>query len=213
MLPLLLLLFCGLLLLTWLLAPRVVPWADHLTRLHPGLRAKAEWMAPPSVVEQVVMDYQTAQEALMACAAGNWGKFAERLDAYTAGPYLSYQRKALASLVQARNPRLAAEFSAEHDLTVRHFTSDGLRCLLVDRQTKRTVTTSSYWSGRELHCQQLDDRAFVFQMAYDANDKRWKIEKLIQELPLGWGAPTKGGAINGRVQESVRLPVAAGRDD
>jgi hypothetical protein len=213
MLPILLLIFCGLLLLLWVLAPRVTPWADHLTRLHPGLRAKAEWMAPPSVIAQVRLDYATAQEVLMACAASNWGKFAETLDSCTAGPYLAYQRKALASLAQARNPRLAAEFSAEHELTVRHFTADGLRCLLVDRQTKRAVTTSAYWSGRELHCQRLDERTFVFQMVYDPSDKRWKIEKLIQELPLGWGAPTKGGAVKGRVQESARLPVAAGRDN
>ena len=151
MLPLLLLLLCGLLLLTWVLAPRVVPWADHLTRLNAGQRSRAEWMAPSGVIEQVILDYQIAQKVLMACAISNWGKFAERLDSYTAGPYLAYQRKALASLMQARNPRLAAEFSAKHDLAVRHFTTDGLRCLLVDRQTQRAVSTSAYWSGRELH--------------------------------------------------------------
>jgi|CXWL01.1.fsa_nt_gi hypothetical protein len=190
-----------------LLLPRTVPWVDHLARLNAGAGAKAEWMAPPQVVEQVAWDYRAAQEWVAMCAA-NWGKFASRIDNYTTGVYLQQQRLILAALVQSRKPRLTTEFSAVHTLSVRYFSSDGLRCLLIDRQTSRAVTTLDYWSGRSLCRQQLDDRAFVYQLQYDAQDNRWKIAQLVQELPLGW----ENGKTKGRVKVSAELPVAAGRD-
>jgi hypothetical protein len=190
-----------------LLVPRTVPWLDHLVRLNAGAGAKAEWMAPPQVVEQVAWDYRAAQEWATMCAA-NWGKFASRIDNYTTGVYLQQQRRILAALVQSRKPRLTTEFSAVHTLSVRYFSSDGLRCLLIDRQTSRAVTTLDYWSGRPLCRQQLDDRAFVYQLQYDTQDNRWKIAQLVQELPLGW----ENGKTRGRVRVSAELPVAAGRD-
>ncbi len=190
-----------------LLLPRAVPWADHLVRLNPGAGAKAEWMASSPVVEQAAWDYRTAQEWLTACAH-HWGKFASQLGKYTTGDYFKYQQRALASLAQSRKPRLAAELTAGHELTVRCFSTDGLSCLLIDRQTARAVTTSDYWSGRALHRQQLEDRATVYQMQYDADDRRWKIAQLVQELPLGW----ESGRTKGRVKVSAELPVAAGRD-
>lgn len=190
-----------------LVLPRTVPWVDHLVRLNAGAGAKAEWMAPPQVVEQVAWDYRAAQEWVAMCAA-NWGKFASRIDNYTTGVYLQQQRRILAALVQSRKPRLTTEFSAVHTLSVRYFSSDGLRCLLIDRQTSRAVTTLDYWSGRSLCRQQLDDRAFVYQLQFDAQGNRWKIAQLVQELPLGW----ENGKTRGRVRVSAELPVAAGRD-
>jgi hypothetical protein len=190
-----------------LLLPRAVPWVDHLVRLNAGAGPKAEWMAPPQVVEQVTWDYRAAQGWVAMCAA-NWGRFASRLDNYTTGAYLQQQRRVVAALMQSRQPRLTTEFSAVHTLSVRYFSSDGLRCLLIDRQTSRAVTTLDYWSGRPLCRQQLDDRAFVYQIQYDTQDNRWKIAQLVQELPLGW----ENGKTKGRVKVSAELPVAAGRD-
>lgn len=193
--------------LGWLIAPRLVPWQAGLTRLHPGGGDRAEWMAPPQVVQEVIWTYREAQEWLATCAA-DWGGFARGLERYTAGPYFRAQRRALASLVEGRL-RLAVELSAGHAYTVHHFTGDGLRCLLVDRQTVRVLTTTSYWTGRVLHRQRLDDAALVYQLAYHVEDKRWKIERLIQELPLGTPpAPDR----TARVRVAAELPVAAGRD-
>lgn len=199
------------LLILWVAAPRTVPWVDHLTRLNAGAGTQAEWMAPPQVVEDVIVDYRAALDWLETCAA-HWGRFAEGLERYTTGSYFKYQRRTLATLVDAR-PRLAVTLSAHHAFAVRHFTPDGLRCLLVDRQTQRCLTTASYWSGRTLHTQALDDTALVFQMHYDIKDKRWKIERLIQELPLG--SFEIGEAATGkkaRVKLTTSLPVGIGRD-
>jgi hypothetical protein len=93
---------------------------------------------------------------------------------------------------------------AEHALQVRHFTADGLRCLLIDRQTQRTVGTRHYWSGRPIGTQRLPSATLVHQMLYDPQRRRWKIERLVQTLP----APT--GAI--RVSLNAELPAPAGRD-
>lgn len=202
---------CLVLLILWLAAPRTVAWVNDLTRLNPGAGEKAEWMAPPQVIETVIWDYGSAQEWLDTCA-DNWGRFAEGLERYTAGPYLNYQRRALASLID-RRPRLAVTLSAAHRYSVRHFTPDGLRCLLIDCQTQRTLATAQYWTGQLIHSQRLDDTALVFQMAYDSASARWKIEKLIQELPPD--LPEARGAATGktaRVRLSATLPAPAGRD-
>ncbi len=199
------------LLILWLAAPRTVPWVDHLTRLNAGMGSRAEWMAPSQVVEDVISDYRATLDWLETCAA-HWGRFAEGLERYTSGSYLKFQRRALASLVNAR-PRLAVSLSAQHAYAVRHFTPDGLRCLLIDRQTERRLTTSGYWDSQPLPAQLMDDTALVFQMHYDQTDKRWKIERLIQELPLG--SFEIGEAAFGkkaRVRLAATLPVAAGRD-
>ncbi len=198
-----------LLALCWLIAPRVVPWADQLTRLHPGAGRKAEWMAPPQVVEEVIWDYREALDWLATCA-GNWGRFAQGLERYTAGSYFKSQRRALAALVDQK-PRLGVELTAAHSYSVRYFSSDGLRCLLIDHQTDRTLTTTSYWTGRVLHQQRLEDGAYVFQMAYELAEKRWKIERLIQQLPQG--TPLEANpAQKARVRVAVGLPAPADRD-
>ena len=207
MLPVMVLIILVLLTIFWLASPRIVPWADHFVRLNAGAGAKAEWMAPQQVVEQVMWDYRAAQEWAAACAL-NWGRFAGKLDDYTTGDYFKHQQRILVSLAQTRKPRLAAKHTATHALSVRHFSSDGIQCLIIDRQTSRAVMTLDYWSGRKGRRQQLDDCAFVYQMQYDLHDHRWKIARLVQELPLGW----EGGRTKSRVRVSVELPVAAGRD-
>lgn len=201
---------CGLLILFWLASPKVVPWADQLTRLNAGAGDKAEWMAPPQVIEDVVWNFREAQEWLETCAA-NWGRFAEGYERYLAGSYLKLQRRVLASLVNQK-PRIALVQSAAHQYSVRHFTSDGLHCLLIDQQTARVLTTSSYWSGQMLHQQRLEDRAYVYQLVYELTEKRWKIERFIQELPLGTPleiAPKK----RSRVKVATELPTRVQRDN
>jgi hypothetical protein len=195
--------FVVLLLLAWRLAPRGVAWASDLERLNPGAGKRAEWMAPPAVQRAVKRDYLAAQAWLEECAA-DWGLLARELDRYTAGAYLKRQRAALGLLAQTRGPRFAAVLSTDHLLQVRHFTSDGLRCLLIDRQTARTGRTRGYWTGQPAGAQRLPDATLVVQMLYDVRQRRWLIERLIQTLPT----PAPGL----RVTLTADLPAPAGRD-
>jgi len=204
MLPIFLIILCLLLIAAWLGSPRIVPWADHLTRLNPGAGENAEWMAPPQVIEQVIWDYRQGQEWLNTSAM-NWGRFAERVDDYTCGAYLERQRHILESLMHNREPRLSSVVAASHELAVRHFSSDGLRCLLIDRQTARTISTLEYWKRKLVNRQRLGNTTFVYQMQYDMRDKRWKIAQLLQEL-----SPVSGNKV--RVTVSAEALSAAGRD-
>ena len=104
-------------------------------------------------------------------------------------------------------PRLAATLTAQHQLGVRHFSADGLRCLLVDRQTERRMTTRLYWTQTGVHRQRLADCDVVYRMRYSMAARRWQIERLVQRLPA---APA---AANVRVAVMAELPAAAGRDN
>jgi hypothetical protein len=199
----LILVIAVLLLAAWALAPRDVTWANHLERLNPGAGKQAEWMAPPGVVRAVKRDYLAAL-AWLAEAACDWGMLALELERYATGAFHKRQRAALSLLVEAPGPRVASVQTAKHSLAVRHFSPDGLRCLVVDRQTARSLSTLHYWSGKLIHRQRLPAAACVWQMAYDRGAKRWKIERLVQILP------TPSGAV--RVRLAGELPSAAGRD-
>ena len=203
MIPALLIGFVLLLLLAWALAPRGVPWAHELIRLNPGAGKRAEWMAPTDVVRAVKRDYLWTQSWLEECAA-DWGLLARELERHAAGPYLKRQRAALGLLTQTRGPRLAAVLNADHTLQVRHFTPDGLRCLVIDRQTGRQAATRHYWNGQPIGAQRLPDATLVVQMVFEPRQRRWLIERLVQTLP----APDSGV----RVTLSAELPAPAGRD-
>lgn len=193
-----------LLLLAWALAPRGVPWANALTRLNAGAGGRAEWMAPDTVVRAVTRDFLATQDWL-AAGARDWGRLGRELEHYTAGAYQRRQRTALGLLAQTRGPRLASVQTAEHTLAVRHFSSDGLRCLVVDWQRARRLDTQHYWSGRPVHTQRLPEAVVVWQMAYDTDDRRWKVERLVQTLP-------KPAARGVRLSVADQLPAHAGRD-
>lgn len=203
MIPALLIGFVVLLALAWALAPRGVPWANELERLNAGAGKRAEWLAPVPVQRAVKRDYLATQRWLAECAA-DWGLLARELDDHAAGAYLRRQRAALGLLAQTRGPRLAGVLSVDHQLQVRHFTTDGLRCLLIDRQTERVANTRHYWSGQPVATQRLPAATLVVQMVFDLRRRRWLIERLVQTLP------TPAGEI--RVTLSDRLPLPAGRD-
>ena len=163
-------------------------------------------MAPPEVVRAVKRDYLATQTWLEE-TANHWGLLAAELDQHAAGAYRQRQLAALAQLVQSPGPRLAARLTASHLLGVRHFSSDGLHCLLIDRQTERTMTTTGYWTGRLIQRQRLPDSHLVYRMLYDLKDQRWKIERLVQRLPAAPGAAAV------RVAVTSVLPAVAGRDN
>jgi hypothetical protein len=193
-----------LLILVWALVPREVPWANALTRLNPGTGDRAEWMAPETVVRAVKRDF-LATQAWLAAGARDWGSLARELEQYTTGAYLRRQRNALGLLVQTRGPRLGSVQTAEHGMAVRHFSADGLRCVLVDWQRERQLSTYHYWSGRLVHTQRLPEVVVVWQMVYDTHDRRWKVARLVQSLPK----PATAGV---RLSLADKLPTPAGRD-
>lgn len=195
--------FVVLLVLAWALAPRGVPWAHELERLNPGAGKRAEWMAPLPVTRAVKRDYLATQLWLEECAA-DWGLLARELERHAAGAYLKRQRAALGLLAQTRGPRLANTITAERQLQVRQFSADGLRCLLIDRQTARRAITRHYWTGQPLATQRLPNVTLVVQMLYDPRHRRWLIERLVQTLP----APHASIPIT----LTADLPTPAGRD-
>jgi hypothetical protein len=182
-----------------------VPWANELVRLSPGSGDRAEWMAPPEVARAVKRDYVATQAWLAECA-NDWGLLATELPGHAAGAYQRRQQAALAQLVASPGPRLAEAMTAQHLLAVRHFSSDGLRCLLIDRQTERIITTSLYWTHRPVSRQRLPDVDLVYRMLYDQADRCWKVERLVQRLPVAAPASV-------RVAITAELPAAAGRDN
>ena len=95
-------------------------------------------------------------------------------------------------------------------MSVRHFSTDGLLCLLIDRQTERAMLTRGYWTGSASHRQRLPDAALVWEMAYDLGAKRWKIKRLVQALPP---RAAMGSPLGVRVTVSAELPATAGRDN
>ncbi len=206
MIPVLLFVFGALLIILWLSAPRAVSWANELVRLNPGAGNRAEWMAPPEVVRAVKRDYLATQSWLAECS-NNWGLLAAELDRHAAGAYHQRQRLALAQLVQSPGPRLSAAFTASHRLGVRHFSSDGLNCLVIDHQSERRVTTTGYWTGRVIHRQRLPDGALVYGMVFDPKEEHWKIERLVQRLPAAPGTTAVAVAV------AAALPAVSGRDN
>lgn len=171
----------------WATRPRAVGWSDALVRQHPGVRGRAEWMAPPAVVRQVRRDYLAAW-TWSAETATDWARRAAEMPQFFSGPHLRSEARHLAALVQARGPRLAGRVEARHRVTVRCFSGDGLRCLVIDQQTRRRALLLNYWLRRPVVTERLEDQALVYLMVYDRDDRRWKIEKLVQEMPLGWGS-------------------------
>lgn len=131
-------------------------------------------------------DYLRAQAWLLETSL-HWGRMAEDLPHFASGAFLARQQRAIAALMHTREPRLASYLRALHSVTVRHFSSDGLHCLVIDQQTERMLMTRHYWTGKVITQQRFGDTALVYRMSYDLQDRRWKIDQLVQELPPAFG--------------------------
>ncbi|NWG15598.1 MAG: hypothetical protein HXY41_03105 [Chloroflexi bacterium] len=160
-------------------------------------------MAPEEVVAQVCAHYleivQWMQERMIKGSPRCPGDEAF----YLAGAYLKHAR------ILYSQGRFAGVLRADHQVQVRYFSEDGRRCLVIDHQTQRRMATYDRRAGVRLHTQDLGDGMMIFQMVYDSNLHRWKLEAFIQELPPGWGYSTTPG----RVLLSLHLPDAGGRDN
>ncbi len=186
-----------------------VPWLGKMRRVKAGVAQKQEWMAPDDVVDKVRSDYLTATRWLGDNVLSSWQQQWMLAPYYMSGLYLKRFQTLVTQYRAGRMPRAVGVLRADHSVSVRSFSEDGERCLVVDRQTLRRMATYSSKTRERVMTQDLGDGAVVFQMRFDANDSRWKLDEFVQELPLGWDMST-GRA---RIRELAALRTPVGRDN
>jgi hypothetical protein len=185
-----------------------VPWANKLKRVHAGVARKAEWIAPDDVVAQARIDYLAAVNWLQESMLSSWEQRWENAPAYLSGKYLKRYQTILNHYRVSGNPFCVGVMRADQQVTVRHFSEDGQRCLIIDRQSQRRMATYDYFKQTRISTQDLGSGIVVYQMLYDQNARRWKIENFIQELPTGWDDYRKSQ----RIRTLSALPTVIGRD-
>lgn len=185
---------------------RQVAWANKLFRINAGAR-RAEWMAPDEVVQAVLHDYMSVMRWLPESGLKDWSTQWAGAPDYLSGLCLKRHQEVLKQYRMGRPPRYTGVLRCVHRPQVRHFSEDGERCLIVDHQTSRRMATYDYWSHVRLNTQDLGDGTLVYEMAYDKQARRWKLDRFIQELPAGWQKSS------GRLQLLSVLPPSAGRDN
>ncbi len=184
-------------------------WPGTLHRLHAGVHNKAEWMAPEEIVRDVESDFLAAQRWMADSLTSGYVRFLREAPQYLTGNYLKSELNNAGTQVRKHGPRLLGVLQAHHYLQVRYFSDDGLACYVVDHQTRRRMITYDLWKMHRLHAQDLGEGVYVYRMAYIRSERRWKIEDLIQQLPLGWGMETAHSAT---IHLDDSLPGAKGRD-
>jgi len=192
-----------------LLMRRVKPHHDPVHRLHPGVANKAEWMAAPDVVQQVISDYDSVQRWTASALMDGYPFYLGGLPEHYSGEALTEHSRVMLNQVRRTGTRLVGILEATHEIQVRRFSSDGRACYLFDRQTDQRMVTYDHRSKRKVSVQPLGSGLYVYRMVYDVAAKRWKIAELIQQLPVGCSithTPTAS------VRLTDRLPSASGRD-
>ena len=183
--------------------PSVVPWMDTMTRKNPGERDRAEWIAPVDVVEAVTQDYLSFYSYAAQHLREGWVTYGRDLNHFLTGEMLEQQRESIAMRLQNDRGRVVDILRADHDVQVRNFSADGLRCIIIDQQTDQRLATYDYWNRYRLHTQDMGAGIYVYEMAYDMRTRKWKLARFIQCLPPGTCQP---GTLE------LSLPHTAGRD-
>jgi hypothetical protein len=186
-----------------------VAWSAKMQRVNAGSARRAEWMAPEVIVKQVEKDYVTAMRWLPESMTQSWSTQWTGAPYYFSGLYLKRHQEILKHYRVGRTMRYVGIMRCVHDVTVRHFSDDGERCLVIDHQTDRRMATYSLETGERLNTQDLGAGSFVYEMAYDKHAKRWKVDRYIQQLPLGWNNRKKST----RMRVLPALPPTIGRDN
>lgn len=181
----------------------LVPWINEMSRVNPGVVNKAEWMAPATVIEAVKRDYIAFYTYATKTLPQGWVPYLRDLNHYLCDDMLREQREYLEKRLGHDRGRIYDILRATHRLEVRHFSADGLTCLLIDYQTERRIATYDYWRGKRIHTQDLGAATLVYKMRYDSRAGVWKIASYIQTLPQGM---THAGTLE------IDLPHTVGRD-
>ena len=185
-----------------------VPWLSRMRRIRAGAARKAEWMAPDEVVREVREHYLEAIHWLHDSTTSTLGQQWSSAAYYLAGAFLRRHQQILMHYRTNGLPGCYGVLRADHFVQVRQFSEDGDRCLVIDRQTQRRMATYNTRTRTRTMTQDLGSGAVVYVMLYIPKERRWKIDSLIQELPLGWG----NHRTQPRIQEHATLPDTIGRD-
>lgn len=183
---------------------RRVEWANKLRRRSHEPDIEPEWIAPDQIIQRICDDYLVASEWLNGSALEPWSKQWALASVFLAGIQLQRHQKILTRLRTGRISRFVGIMACTHELDVRYFSEDGERCLVIDRQYHRRITTYDVQKYVALQTQDMQSGMVVYQMVYDSAAQRWKIEAYIQELPLN--VPPAG--TNDKVRFTNTLPVA-----
>lgn len=167
-----------------------------------------EWIAPENIRQAVRRDYLLAMDWLPLSQTLSWTQQWNEAPRHFSGLYLRRHQEILKQYRVGRMPPYLGVLQCRHSPTVRHFSDDGLRCLVVDRQHERIIQTYNINTHRQVSTQVLEDASFVFEMAYDRHMRHWKVDRLIQQLPVGW----QSAAASARPQRIKTLPSIIGRD-
>ncbi len=208
-----LLAFVGLIAFMSLVGRQQVAWSGKMRRVKSGVSRDAEWMAPDDVVSRVQSDYLTAMQWLPESVLRSWSEQWNDANLYFSGRCLERHLAILKRYRLSQSARFEGVMRCHHHLSVRHFSDDGERCLVIDHQTGRRIQTVNVKSGVIVSAQDLGAATVVYEMRYDKTMRRWKIDQFTQELPLGWTASGQGQSRHGRVRLLKSLPPVIGRDN
>lgn len=193
----------GMILLVISSTASVVPWLDSMTRENPGTRDRAEWIAPVDVIEAVTVDYISFYTYAAERLRQGWVAYGRDLNHYLTEDMLTEQRESISMRLQSDRGRVLDVLRADHDIQVRNFSGDGLRCVVIDHRSDQRLATYDYWRGSRLHTQDMGAGTYVYEMAYDQRANKWKLARFVQSLPPGTRQP---GTL------MLTLPHTAGRD-
>lgn len=180
-------------------------WFNQLQRLKPDVTNKAEWIASEQIMTDVQTHYIEANHWLAKSVLMNWKTQWSESPIYFSGIYLKRHQDILQAQ-QLHPPQFVGIIRCTHQIQVRHFSHDGAHCLIIDQQKSRRVATYNFWTLERHSTQDLGDATVVYAMAYDSKQQRWKIDRFIQELPIGWNHPDHIKLLSG-------LPSDIGRDN
>jgi hypothetical protein len=186
-----------------------VSWADKLQRLSSGT-TYAEWTAPEYVLQQVRNDYLMAVRWQRESVFQTVDVQLHSASNYFTGEHLQQYQQILGYHRRKHPMRFIEILQAQHTVQVRNFTNKGESCLLVDRQTERMIITYNDLQNTRPMQQALPDAMVVYQMKYERSQRRWKIERYIQEIP---GALWPPSGKSQKVKVETALPHFSGRDN
>lgn len=159
-----------------------VEWENKMRRSNAGSARRAEWLAPVNIMQQARTDYLEAWHWINNVTRNPVGQMANAVN-YLSGDELV--RFYGVSNAYRGNPRFYEYLKCEHEVTIRNFAALGDRCLAIDRQHARVMTIYDKKTGSARVSQRLDDAVFVYQLVYDRQRRRWKIEHFIQQMAGG----------------------------
>ncbi len=194
-----------------LIGRQQVSWVSKLFRVSAGVAHKAEWMAPEDIVKVVEQNYLEAMRWLPESMLDDWSAQWSAAPEYLSGLCLRRHQEILKHYRMGKPPRYVGILRCIHQIEVRYFSEDGERCLIIDKQSSRRMATYDYRTQARLNTQDLGDGTVVYEMAYDKKARRWKLERFIQELPVGWKTGKKSSRV--RLLSASALPPSVGRDN